>query len=103
MVGIITAIIACIISVAGFVGSWIKTISAKAKTEQSFISALDRIEKQRCSDMEIQTLKLTAVSEKLHEHIFVNNKEHDDFKKVFDTINDIKTMLARLEERSIKD
>lgn len=103
MVSTVTAITACVLSVVGFFASWMKTVAAKAKTEQSFINALERIEKQRTSDMEIQTLKLTSVSEKLHEHIFVNAKEHDDFKKVFDTINDIKTMLARLEERSCKD
>lgn len=103
MISVITAIIACLLSIIGFIASWMKTVAAKAKTEQSFINALDRIEKQRASDMEIQTLKLTSVSEKLHEHIFVNAKEHDDFRRVLDTINEIKTMLARLEERSFKD
>ena len=104
---IIISLTTTAVSVIGFLIMIARLIYSKAKTEERIQSAIATIEKQRCSDMEIQVLKMTNLSERLFEHIGTNDRDHNDFSRMFTTIesslHEIQKGIAVLEERSCKD
>lgn len=97
----------CLIGVMSFALSRLEAVKDRAKIEQAAKDKFEAIEKQRLNDMELISLKMTAISERLYEHIGANTKEHDELKRVSASIEEkfreIMATLARLEERSCRE
>ena len=92
----IISIIILIITLIGFFGSWWKIAKNAGEQKSEIDNRIKSVCDKHQSDMETAELKRQYLSEQLHNHINDNEKDHAQFFKMNEDLNEIKGDLKYL-------